>query len=116
MRTASGTCSCSPAALRTSSRYCCTSFEEAARRSGRLENRPVIRCGLLQANVVLDGFHSADATRHGGRLVDLGARLHEATQLDHALERLDIDLRRTQRGFIEDGCLHLGGDGRVVDV
>ena len=43
-------------------------------------------------------------------------RVHESAQLDHALERLDVDLGGLQRRFVEDGGLDLAGDDRVVDV
>src|SRR5687768_8596481 len=72
--------------------------------------------GLLEPHVVADRGNAAHALRHLDGAVDVGAGTDEATQLDAALEGFYVDLGGLERGLVEDGGLHLGGDGGVVDV
>jgi len=71
---------------------------------------------LLDWHVVFDRLDAFDSARHPDRRLDIVARADETTQLNDALERLDIDLGDLQTGLLEDGGLDLGGDGTVVDL
>src|SRR5512139_2868283 len=74
------------------------------------------RFASLDLHVVLDGGHALDAACQLDRPVRRGARAHEATQLNLALEGLDLDLQGLRQGVFDQGGLHLGGDDGVVDV
>ena len=71
---------------------------------------------LLDPHVILDRLHALDAACNFGRLVNVGLRTDEATQLDHALESFNIDFSGFQSRFVEYSRLNLGGDDAVVDI
>src|SRR6185436_14131079 len=57
-----------------------------------------IRLTLLQTHVVLYRLHAPDIACNLHRRRFVGRRAHESAQLDHALERLDVDFRGLERG------------------
>lgn len=71
---------------------------------------------LLEPHVILDRLYSLDAARKFNRFALIANGVDETAQLDDAFEGFDVDLGRFQRGFIEYGCLDLGGDDGIVDV
>jgi hypothetical protein len=51
----------------------------------------------LQTHVVLDRVDAFDLARHGNRRVLSGRRAHKPAQLNHALERLDVEFGGLER-------------------
>src|SRR6185437_6073288 len=66
-------------------------YSAATRRSARLP----------QLHVILDGRDTADATRIRHRLLYVGPRSHESTQLNATLVGLNADFVRLQRRIVE---------------
>ena len=75
-----------------------------------------VNCRLLEPHVVLDGYYALDAAGNFNRLGNVSSGMYEAAQLNHALERLDVDFRNLQVGIFENSRFHLGGDDAVIDV
>src|SRR6218665_3618522 len=75
-------------------------------------------CGRSGANedVVLHRLHALDVAGERGGLVAFVFALREAGQLHRAVERFDLDRRRSHGLVLDELGLHLRGDGRVVDV
>jgi hypothetical protein len=56
---------------------------------------------LLELHVIGDRLHAVDGARHPHCVLDIGARAHEAAELNDALEGLDLDLGYLEAGLIE---------------
>src|ERR1051325_11342694 len=61
----------------------------------------------LYADVVLDLLHALHVARQLNRPVDLLLTIHEAAQLDDALERFHLDLHRADYRVFGEFCFHL---------
>ena len=61
-----------------------------------------LRTHLLDEEIILDGLHAADPACHLGRPAHRLWRIHEAAQLDGALERLHVDLQHFQGWIVEN--------------
>src|SRR4029077_3279799 len=73
-------------------------------------------CRHLIRMSFLTDFHARNPACDLDRLVDVRLRPDEAAQLDHALERFDVDLVDLQGGVVEDRRFHLRRDHGVIDV
>jgi hypothetical protein len=64
---------------------------------------------LLELHVIGDRLHTVDRARHPHCAIDIGARAHEAAQLNDALEGLDLDL-----GYLRPGSWKMAALTLVV--
>src|SRR5574340_1590343 len=104
-----------------------TPLRRSTRKDGQLKAcSPDARTGCpwpadnaLQRYLICMSFdrgHAADAARQHDCPVRRSPRTHEATQLNLALEGLDLDFQGLRKRIFDQGRLHLGGDDGVVDI
>ena len=70
----------------------------------------------LELNIVGDSLHAVDAPGDLLGAIFLHAAVHEAAQLDGAAEGFNLHVSGLDHFILDQGGLHLGGEGGVIDV